>query len=68
MNMEKEIIVALITAGGVIIAAIINHVGNRKKPKGKSERDIKINQRAKGETVTQVGIQIDLEKRDDPNE
>lgn len=68
MNIEKEIIVALITAGGVIIAAIINRLGNRKKPEGKREQDIKISQQAKGEKITQVGIQINPKKENESGE
>lgn len=65
MELDKEIIVALIAAAGAIIVAFINLVGNKKKFTGKSERDIKINQKAKGESITQIGIQVNSEKEDE---
>ena len=64
MKLETGIIVALISAGATIICAIINLIGNRKKSAGKSERDIKIKQKATGNINTQIGIQITKKESD----
>lgn len=68
VELDKEVVVALIAAVGGIIVAIIGYVGNRKKSAGvapKSERDIRIDQKATGNFNTQIGIQVHHEKKDD---
>lgn len=67
VELEKEIIVALIAAGATIICATINLIGNKKKSAGKSERDIKIKQKATGNINTQIGIQVTKDKGEDDN-
>ncbi len=68
MEIEKEIIIALIGAGATIIAATIGVVGNRRKASAKKEQNIKINQTATGRSNTQIGIQINSEKEVDLDE
>lgn len=67
MNIEKEIIVALITAGAAIIVAIIGQIGNKKKSAGKTDPAIKIDQKATGRINTQIGIQVTKDGGEDDN-
>lgn len=55
--MDKEIIIALISAAAVIIAAIIG-VWVKK------EKTINIKQKASGKNNTQIGIQINKKESD----
>ena len=58
--MTEAIIVALIGAAGIVIVAIINKIGDKKKAsdtKTDGQKTV-INQKAKGNNATQIGIQI----------
>jgi len=59
--MSEGILIALIGAGAVIIAAVIGLIG--KNITNSSNRNVKIKQSSKGNTVTQVGIQ-NITKKD----
>ena len=63
--MTEAIIVALIGAAGIVIVAIINKIGGKKKAsdtKTDGQKTV-INQKTKGGNATQIGIQIN--KRED---
>ena len=64
--METEIIVAIISAVAVIVAAIINKAGKRKRT---GDKPIKIKQNAIGKDITQTGVQNNYfsEKKGDEN-
>ena len=49
--MEKDIIVAIIGAAGVIIAALIGLLAKSK------EKSTKVKQKASGKNITQIGVQ-----------
>lgn len=60
--MEKEIIVALISAVAVIGAAVINNLGKKKKA---DDKPLKIKQNAIGKGITQTGIQNNYSSQKD---
>lgn len=62
--MTEAIIVALIGAVGAIIVAIINKACNKKNiPSAKSDgKKITINQKIRGNNITQIGIQVNERK------
>ena len=67
--MSETIIVAIISAGAAIVVALINLLSNRRKPSASKNDGAKIviNQKAKADQATQIGIQIGA-KEDSQNE
>lgn len=65
--MTEGIIIALITAGGAIIVAIINKFVGKKGSPGKAtdSKTAVVNQKAKGNGTTQIGIQINRNEGDE---
>ena len=57
--MSENVLIALISAGGVIVAAIIALIGNMIKRNRGSKKTI-IRQKAKGNSNIQIGIQNGL--------
>ena len=53
--MSENILVAFIGAGGLVLAAIITLIGKSKKRSSGSKK-IRIKQKAKGNSNTQIGI------------
>lgn len=66
--MDKEIMTALISAGAVIIAAVIGGVAATVVKKKVQKNKTNVNQSSKGDNVTMIGVQnyqIDNEKDDE---
>ena len=55
--MDTEIIVAIIAAGGVVLAAIITGIFNLLKKDSSSPNGTNVRQSQKGKNNTQIGIQ-----------
>ena len=62
--MENEILVAIIAAGGVVLAAIIAGVFNLLKKDSASSNGTNIHQSQKGRNSTQIGVQNIYDKED----
>lgn len=55
--MDKDILIALISAGAVIIAAVIGGVGATFVKKKVQKNKTNVNQSSKGDNVTMIGVQ-----------
>lgn len=55
--MDKDILIALIGAGAVIIAAVIGGVGANFVKKKVQKNKTNVNQSSKGDNVTMIGVQ-----------
>lgn len=55
--MDKDILIALISAGAVIIAAVIGGVGANFVKKKVQKNKTNVNQSSKGDNVTMIGVQ-----------
>lgn len=63
--MEKEVLVAIIGAGAVVLAAIISGLFGLNKKDDTKSKIIKIEQKQKGKGNTQIGIQNNCARKDE---